>query len=99
MSSKEEIKSKIRRDLNPGEGLDHNEGQPKRAPHASKASTTAKFLTNCSEEHAASLKCIEQNYQNRGACQPFFDNYKQCRKQENDKRLEANGGKGGGGGW
>ena len=60
MSSKEEIKSKIRRDLNPGAGLTHNEGESKKAPHASKASTTAKFLTNCAEEHAASLKCIQK---------------------------------------
>jgi hypothetical protein len=89
----------IRRDLHPGEGLAHNEGQPKQAPHASKSSTTAKFLTNCAEEHAASLKCIEQNYHKRSACQPFFDNYKQCRKDENARRLEANAGKGGDGGW
>ena len=99
MPNREEIKSQIRRDLNPGDGLVHNEGQPKKPPHASKPSTTAKFLTNCAEEHAASLKCIERNYQNRAACQTFFENYKQCRKEENERRKEANARQNGGGGW
>lgn len=91
--SKEEIKEKIRRDINPGSGLSHNKGQPKQAPYAKQKSTSAKFLTNCSAEHAESLKCIERNYQNRGACEPFFQAYKACRRDENEKRKEANASK------
>lgn len=92
-SLSEEEKQKIQRDLNERAGLKHNFGQPKRAPHAGAdhpGQTTAKFLTNCATEHANSLQCIERNYQNRSACEPFFQAYKACRKEENDKRLEAN---------
>ena len=85
-----EVKEKIARDLNERAGLKHNYGQPKRAPHAAQDHTAAKFLTSCSEEHSNSLKCIERNYQNRSACEPFFQAYKTCRKEENRKRLEEN---------
>jgi len=88
-----ETKARIHRDLNERAGLTHNYGQPKRAPHAGanhQGKTTAKFLTNCSEEHMNSLQCIERNYQNRSACEPFFQAYKACRKEENQKRLEEN---------
>jgi cytochrome c oxidase assembly protein subunit 23 len=98
----EEVKKRIARDINPGSGLTHNHGQPKQAPYKSKESSTntAKFLTNCASEHGESLKCIERNYQDRSACQPFFDAYKQCRKDENDKRKETNAkATGGSSGW
>ena len=98
--SKEEAKKKIERDLNGGAGLKHNHGQPKRAPHAPQGTrTTAKFLTNCVKEHSDSLQCIERNYQNRAACDPFFQAYKQCRKEENDQRKNANAAKSGNTGW
>ena len=98
---KRRIRSRIGRDIDPGKGLSHRKGQPKAAPHATKPSTTARFLTNCAQEHAASLTCIEQNYQNRAVCQPFFDNYRQCRKEEEDRRKDANAKASGatGGGW
>lgn len=90
------IKEKIRRDLNPGAGLTHNKGRPKQAPYASSdkddpRDMAATFLTNCSRENRASLKCIERNYQNRAACNEFFQAYKDCRKEENDQRKAANG--------
>jgi len=95
-NNSEATKQKIHRDLNERTGLEHNYGQPKKAPHAGfdhPGGTTAKFLTNCAKEHADSLQCIERNYQNRSACNPFFQAYKACRKEENDKRLEANAAK------
>lgn len=91
---REEVKQ-IQRDLNERSDLKHNYGQPKKAPHAdaNHHQTTAKFLTNCAKEHGESLQCIERNYQNRPACEPFFEAYKACRKLENEARLEANAAK------
>jgi hypothetical protein len=88
----EEIKKKIQRDLNPGSGLSHNKGRPKKAPYAANDSSAATFVTNCAAEHKESLQCIERNYSNRSECQPFFDTYKQCRAGENEKRKAANAG-------
>jgi hypothetical protein len=88
----EEVKKKIQRDLNPGSGLSHNKGQPKKAPYAANDPSAATFATNCAAEHKGSLQCIERNYSNRSACQPFFDAYKQCRAGENEKRKAANAG-------
>lgn len=73
----------------PEEGA-HNGGQPLQAnldPHGKQRS---KFLTNCKEEHAASLKCINDHYDNRAACEPFFQAYKKCRKVEREHHLEQN---------
>jgi hypothetical protein len=39
----------------------------------------------CVEESKASLKCIEDNYPDRGPCKAFFDTYKECKK----KALQA----------
>ena len=91
----EEVKEKIANDINPGKGLKHNKGKPKKAPYATQESTTARFLTNCAAEHKESLQCIERNYNNRSVCQPFFDAYKECRADENDKRKQANAAAGG----
>ena len=88
-----EAKARVHRDLNERAELTHNYGQPKRAPYATQehhGHTTAKFLTNCSKEHMDSLQCIERNYQNRSACEPFFQAYKACRKEENQQRLDEN---------
>lgn len=90
----EEIKEKIANDINPGAGLKHNKGKPKKAPYAAQESTTARFLTNCAKEHKESLQCIEQNYTNRAVCQPFFDAYKLCRAGENEQRKAANAAEG-----
>ena len=83
------IKEKIRNDLNPGAGLTHNKGQPKPAPYAN--GQHVKFLTNCKKQHRDSLDCIERNYQDRAACNDFFQAYKTCRKEENEQRKAANG--------
>lgn len=97
------IKDKIHSDLNPERhGLSHNKGQPKKPPHATAATGggAATFLTNCAREHGESLKCIERNYQNRAACEDFFQAYKQCRKEENEKgRAAANSNGSSSGGW
>jgi hypothetical protein len=98
------IKDKIRNDLNPGAGLSHNKGRPKQAPYASTEKDdprdqAATFLTNCARENRASLDCIERNYQNRAACNEFFQAYKDCRKAENEQRKTANAGDGNSGGW
>lgn len=98
--TKEDSRRKIEHDLNHGEKLKHNHGQPKRAPHASPGgATTAKFLTSCANEHSESLQCIERNYQNRAACDPFFMAYKECRKEENEARKNANAARSGNTGW
>jgi hypothetical protein len=81
----------------------HNYGQPNRPPYATNSisdgatittTTTNKaataFLTNCAKEHRESLQCIERNYQNRSACQDFFEAYKQCRKDERKEQGVAN---------
>ena len=97
-----QIKQKIHSDINPGKGLTHNKGQPKKAPHAQAVGSAAHFLTNCAKEHQESLKCIERNYQNRAACEEYFNAYKQCRKDENERVREQNSGggeKSTGGGW
>lgn len=107
-----EINDKIQRDLNPGGaaavaagggGPSHNRGQPKAAPLSKdgRPASTATFLTQCAREHSESLACIERNYQNRAACEPFFQAYKDCRKEETEAQRRARaGGEGtGGGGW
>jgi cytochrome c oxidase assembly protein subunit 23 len=103
------IKDKISRDLNPGGeetestsgGLSHNRGRPKAPPHSKDGTvaSTATFLTDCAKQHSESLQCIERNYQNRSACEPFFQAYKNCRKEENEARRDKAGGSGTGSGW
>lgn len=94
-ANRKQIKEKIQNDLNPGlglkKGLKHNAGKPKPAPYATENTrSAATFLTNCAEENRASLQCIERNYQNRAACNIFFEAYKSCRREENEQRKEAN---------
>jgi hypothetical protein len=64
-------------------------------PEGEKQETYTKFRTDCKQEHAASLNCIHENYQNKNVCQPFFDSYKECRKAENERRLVENSQRGG----
>ena len=91
----------------PHPGVSHNHGQPKAAPHATKneesssssSSTTggiAQHYTDCQKQHMESLHCIEENYNNRGVCQPFFNAYRDCRAKENERRRQENAKKGGG---
>ena len=98
------IKEKIRSDMNPGGGLKHNSGKPKEAPYASNKNAdprdkAATFLTNCAKENRASLQCIERNYQNRAACNEFFEAYKACRREENEQRRAANASASSSSGW
>jgi hypothetical protein len=51
------------------------------------------FTTDCHREHAASLHCISENYNDKNrniACASQFQAYKECRKEERLRRLEAN---------
>jgi hypothetical protein len=81
----------------PHPDLGHNYGKPQPAPIARATATVnpAQFQTDCQTEHMASLTCIEENYHNRNACEPFFTSYKVCRQQENERRKQANASKGG----
>lgn len=70
----------------------HNLGQPihENSIDSKTGKYKSKFLTNCQTQHSNSLKCIEENYEDRSACQPFFDAYKKCRYEEHQKKLEMN---------
>ena len=78
----------------------HNEGQPIRQNLDETGQQRSKFMTACAKEHRNSLACIEDNYERRDLCQPFFEAYKTCRKGEHQKKMEENarlsGGDGGG---
>ncbi len=54
------------------EGTQHNEGQPIRRNNDEFGNQRSKFLTDCKKEHGNSLQCIEENYDRRELCQPFF---------------------------
>jgi len=86
----------------------HNFGQPIRPPHKKTAdeiekknekSGASKLKTDCRVQQRASLKCIEENYENKDqACAKYFEAYKQCRRDEHQKKLDANAKNSGGGG-
>jgi hypothetical protein len=80
---------KVESEVNP-EPSAHNAGQPLQANLDKYGKQRTKFLTDCAQEHAASLQCISDNYDNRNACQQFFDAYKQCRREEKQRYLEKN---------
>ena len=66
----------------------HNYGQPVQPSDAKSAS---KLKTDCRAQQRASLQCIEENYENKDhACAQFFENYKKCRREEHERRLERN---------
>lgn len=87
--TQQQAPTKVESQLNP-EPERHNAGQPLQANLDSHGKQRSKFLTNCKKEHAASLNCIHENYDDRAACQPFFDAYKKCRKAERERHLEEN---------
>jgi hypothetical protein len=86
----------------------HNFGQPIRPPHQKAANEIAKrneksgaskLKTDCRQQQRASLKCIEENYENKDqACAEYFEAYKQCRRDEHQKKLDENARSSGGGG-
>lgn len=84
-----EVNAKIEKDANP-EPDQHNGGQPIRPELDIYGKQRTKFATDCSLQHSASLHCIEDNYTNKEVCQTFFDDYKKCRRDERQKRLEEN---------
>ena len=88
-----EVNNKIVQDSNP-EPDQHNLGQPIRSSLDSEGKQRSKFATDCSIQHRASLECIEDNYVNRDVCQPFFDAYITCRRDERERRLAKNTSRG-----
>lgn len=92
------IRAKIHKDANP-EPDQHVYGQPLRPEIDDRGQQRSKHYTDCKKEHSASLRCIEENYEKRELCQKFFDDYKKCRKEERERRLEENAKKTGGGAW
>jgi len=78
-------KGKIATDFN-----QHNAGQPLRPSFDSHGKQNSKLATDCRLEYGRSLECIQENYDNKGACQPFYDNYKACRSDERARRLAEN---------
>jgi hypothetical protein len=76
----------------------HNAGQPLRQNLDETGHQRSKFITACANEHRNSLQCIEDNYEDREQCQPFFDAYKACRRLEHERKLEENARLSGGNG-
>ena len=71
----------------PDDAASHNFGQP----WGDKTGGASKLVTDCRVQQRASLACIEENYQNKDqACARFFDAYKKCRREEHERKLEAN---------
>lgn len=85
----------IASDLNAGTSLPHNFGRPKDAPIQREGATqgATHYVTDCKKANLESLACIEKNYSNRSACEPFFAAYKECRRAENERRKEDNANK------
>ena len=84
------LAAKIEADSNPGSDNEHNAGQPIRQNLDETGHQRSKFLTDCAKEHRNSLACIEDNYERRELCQPFFEAYKTCRKLEHQRKMEEN---------
>lgn len=85
----------------------HNFGQPIRPPHKqvneadkkTEKSGASKLKTDCRVQQRASLRCIEENYENKDqACAKYFEAYKKCRREEHQRKLDENAKLSGGGG-
>jgi hypothetical protein len=60
-------------------------------PVTDKTGGASKLHTDCRIQQRASLACIEENYQNKDqACAAYFEAYKKCRKEEHERKLDAN---------
>lgn len=69
----------------------HKSGQPVIPNLDEHGKQRTKFATDCTAQHRASLACIEDNYTTKETdCQRFFQDYKQCRREERERRLEGN---------
>ncbi|KAL3810955.1 hypothetical protein ACHAXA_005371 [Cyclostephanos tholiformis] len=65
----------------------HNFGRPMN----DKTGGASRLVTDCRAQQRASLACIEENYRNKDmACADFFDAYKKCRREEHERKLDAN---------
>lgn len=76
--------------LNPAadDARSHNFGQPIQPSDSKNAS---KLKTDCRAQQRASLQCIEDNYENKDvACASFFEDYKRCRRNEHERKLQKN---------
>jgi hypothetical protein len=91
------IAAQVERNSQPIDDTQHNSGQPLRSNTDSQGHQRSKFVTYCAEEHKNSLQCIENNYNQKQICQPFFDAYKVCRKKEHELKLAENARLSGGG--
>mmetsp|Transcript_26786 Transcript_26786/g.57558 ORF Transcript_26786/g.57558 Transcript_26786/m.57558 type:complete len:151 (-) Transcript_26786:1317-1769(-) len=105
-ASPQNIAAMIESRSNPSDAdaASHNFGQPIRPPHYNASSSTSaisnkdkkkigasKLVTDCGIQQRASLACIEENYQNKDvACMAYFEEYKKCRREEHERKLEAN---------
>jgi len=76
--------------LNMPEGSSADSETHSEHSEASTKTSSTKLNTDCRQQHAASLHCIQEHYEDKNACLPFFEAYKQCRAEENKRRLEAN---------
>mmetsp|Transcript_5135 Transcript_5135/g.7841 ORF Transcript_5135/g.7841 Transcript_5135/m.7841 type:complete len:112 (-) Transcript_5135:141-476(-) len=92
------IAAKVEAESNPMDPNQHNEGQPIRQNLDLAGHQRSKFMTACAKEHRNSLQCIEDNYERKDLCQPFFDVYKECRREEHKQKLEENARLSGGSG-
>ena len=77
----------------------HNSGQPihKNNIDSTTGHHKSKFITDCQTQHKNSLNCIEEHYENKSVCEPFFEAYKKCRREEHQRKLEMNAKLSGGG--
>ncbi|CAB9516890.1 expressed unknown protein [Seminavis robusta] len=52
----------------------------------------SKLYTDCKAEYLASINCRLEHHDHKttNVCQPFFDEYKACRKEEHQRILEEN---------
>ena len=76
----------------------HNGGQPIRQNLDETGHQRSKLVTSCSTEHRNSLECINDNYDRWDICEPFFQAYKKCRKEEHQRKMEENARLSGGNG-
>lgn len=78
----------------------HNSGQPVNENNidVKTGNQKSKFTTDCKVFHSNSLNCIEENYENKSVCEPFFEAYKKCRREEHGRKLKMNAKMSGGGG-
>jgi hypothetical protein len=68
----------------------HNFGQPA-SNWQDRWCIKATIHTDCRIQQRASLACIEVNYQNKDqVCAAYFEAYKKCRKEEHERKLDAN---------